>query len=121
MKRLTILVVALMVTCMVSAQNFKKKASGGGGFDIDAPGIEKTQEMMKIDGKSYEVFKTDKGSAFIKCLSPNSGKYYPVWIGRETEHTFEGRKVYQMKSGTYCVYQISKKTGNPYAVYLDAE
>ena len=121
MKKLSILVVALMVTCALSAQNFKKKASGGGGFNIDAPGIEQTQETIHIDGKSFQILKTDKGSPFIKCLSPNSGKYYPVWIGKPTEHTFEGRKVYQMKSGTYCVYQISKKTHNPYAVYLDEE
>lgn len=121
MRKLMLVMFALVTVTMVNAQSFKKKTSKGGGFDVNAPSIVSMQESIMIDGQSYELFKTDKGSAFIKCLSPKTGNFYPVWIGKETDHVFEGRKVYQMKSGTYCVYQISKNSGNPYAVYLDAE
>ena len=119
MRTLFLIMVALIVTSAVNAQTFEVKSGGKGGFNVDGPGITETKQLMDIDGESFVVWKTEKGAKFMKCLSPNSGNLYPVWVGEPTEHRYDGRVVYQMKSGTYCVYKVSAKTGNPYPVYLN--
>ena len=113
-----VLFAMLVMACAVNAQEFEAKA-GGGGFKVDGPGIEQTSDMMTVDGQTFIVYKTAKDAKFLKCLSPKTGNYYPVWIGNPTEYKHEGRTVFKMKSGTYCVYKLSDKTGNPYAVYLN--
>ena len=121
MKRILMLSVVAMFIASASAQEFVAKKRSGGGFNVEAPGVNETQEFLEIDGESFVVWETAKGAKFVKCLSPRTGNLYPVWVGEKTEHEYDGRIVYRMKSGTYCVYKVSMKTGNPYPVYLDTK
>jgi len=113
----TLALVAIATTAFT--QTFVSKTSKGGGFDVES-GIE-TGRSINIDGATFSLFETPKGSSYIKCTSPRTGNAYAIWIGRETAHTHEGRKVYQSNSGSYCVYKISSNSGNPYPVWLDME
>ena len=122
MKKVLLTTVLMLFVSVLFSQDltFKTKTSTGGGFDTESANVQLTTETISIDGNSYKLFATKSGSRFIKCVSAKTGKNYPVWIGAETTYTYEGRKVYKMKSGTFCVYKISEKSGNPYAVYLEA-
>jgi len=115
MKKSAFMIAFIALTSIMNAQTFAAKASGG--FDANAGTL--TTESMVIDGQSFSIHETDKGSKYIKCLSPRTGNDYAVWIGSETSHTHDGSKVYQSKKGTYCVYKISSNTGNPYPKWLD--
>ena len=107
------LVIYLFATTAVNAQTFEAVKKG---FDVESG--EKTAEKITIDGKTFDVLKTAKGSKYVVLLSPRTGNHYPLWIGKDTGLKHDGRKVYQMKSGKYCIYVTSKKTGNPYAKWL---
>ena len=102
-----------------TAQTFTKKTSSGGGFDTSV-GMS-TGESIKIDGETFELFETNSGSKYMKCTSPRTGKEYAVWVGDLTTYEFEGRKVYQSRSGSFCVYKLSSNSGNPYPVWLDMQ
>lgn len=86
------------------------------GFNVETG--EPTGERFNVDGKTFDIYETGKGSKYIKCQSAKTGSSYPVWIGKETEFEHDGRKVYQSKKGSYCIYKLSDKTGNPYPVWL---
>ena len=115
MKKSVLVIALITLASIVNAQTFAAKASGG--FDANAGTL--TTESMVIDGQSFSIHETGKGSKYIKCLSPRTGNDYAVWIGSETSHTHDGSKVYQSKKGTYCVYKVSPSTGNPYPKWLD--
>jgi|9_EtaG_2_1085328.scaffolds.fasta_scaffold170224_1 hypothetical protein len=100
-------------------RTFVSKTSKGGGFNVES-GLS-TGRSINIDGTTFSLFETKKGSTYIKCKSPRTGNDYAVWVGKSTAHTHEGRKVYISNSGSYCVYKISSNSGNPYPVWLDME
>ena len=120
MKRvfLTLALVAIATTAFTQ-RTFVSKTSKGGGFNVSS-GLS-TNRTIKIDNTTFDVFETPKGSSYIKCTSPRTGNEYAVWVGKSTEHTHKGRKVYISNSGSYCVYKISSKSGNPYPVWLDMQ
>ncbi|NQZ74537.1 MAG: hypothetical protein HRT61_00235 [Ekhidna sp.] len=119
MKKLLVMVAATLVSVAAFSQmEFTPKVSKGGGFDVSA-GID-SGEAISIGGEVHKVFETEGGSKYIKCTSPKTGNEYAVWIGVETSHEYDGYKVYQMKSGAYCIYKVSVTSGNPYPVYLSA-
>jgi len=115
MKKVILTVALAIALFSSSAQTFQAKTSGG-GFNVES-GVS-TDEAIKIGSYTYEVFTTNKGSKYIKLVSTKTGNEYPLWIGEPTKHTFEGQTVYQMQSGSYCIYVIGK-SGNPYAKWLD--
>jgi len=93
-----------------------KSASGGGGFDV-ADGTP-TGDVLSVDDEDFEIFTTASGSRYVKAVSPRSGDEYAVWVGSETQGTFEGRMVYESKSGAICVYKLTK-SGFPYPQWLE--
>ena len=113
----TLALVAIATTAFT--QTFVTKTSKGGGFNVES-GVS-TGRSIAIDGANFSLFETDKGSTYIKCKSPRTGEDYAVWLGKQTEYTHEGRKVYQSNSGSYCVYKISSNSGNPYPVWLEMQ
>jgi hypothetical protein len=115
MKKSVLVIALITLASIVNAQSFTAKASGG--FDANTGVL--TTESIVIDGQSFSIHETGKGSKYIKCLSPRTGNDYAVWVGSKTSHSYEGSTVYQSKKGTYCVYKLSPKTGNPYPKWLD--
>ena len=115
MKKVILLLAMLILSYAgANAQKFKTIKKG---FDVESGTDAKTSII--IEGKEFPIFLTKKNVGYIKCKSIKTGRYYPVWIGTITGETHEGRDVYQMKSGKYCIYKISEKTGNPYSVWLE--
>lgn len=119
MKKAIFTLALVAIAASAFTQTFVTKTSKGGGFNVES-GVS-TGRSITIDGANFSLFETDKGSTYIKCTSPRTGKEYAVWVGKQTTHTHEGRKVYQSKSGSYCVYKISSNSGNPYPVWLDKQ
>ena len=119
MKKVFLTLALATIVTTAFTQTFVTKTSKGGGFDVSS-GLS-TNRTINIDNTTFNVFETPKGSSYIKCTSPRTGNEYAVWVGRETQHTHEGRKVYQSNSGSYCVYKISSNSGNPYPVWLDMQ
>ena len=119
MKNKVILVCLGVIACIsATAQslNFSvKKSSGGGGFDTE--GGQPTGQRIQVEGKTFDLFKTDSGSLFVKAISED-GKPYPVWVGEPTAHSFEGKDVRKAKSGKYFVLKLTKR-GFPHATYLE--
>ena len=111
-----IFILFIALSFSASAQLQFEAASSGGGFNVSS-GVDINQTIM-VDGTSYDIFETAKGSKYIICNSPKTGNDYPVWIGTATNHSFEGREVRQSKSDKYFILIKSKNTGNPYAKYL---
>lgn len=109
---LIILLLAVTGLSSVQAQSFTEKQSSG--FDISTAvdnGI-----TIDIEGETFDVYQTNKGSQFIKAVS-SKGKDYPLWIGSKTTHEFDGKPVRQFNSGTYCYLHL--KDGKPRVKYLD--
>ena len=107
------LIVLLVVTTAVSAQYQKKKAIGA-RFNLESGA--KTEQVITVESKSFDIYKSPKGSLYVKAVS-SKGKSYPVWIGSPTEDMFEGKTVYVTKNRSYCIYELTK-SGYPYPVYL---
>lgn len=116
MKTLLVVLVSLMLGLTMQAQTFTEKSSGG-GFNVESGTL--TQDNITVDGKTFDIYTTSKGSKFVKAISAK-GNEYPVWIGEPTGKSFEGNDVYQFKSGSYAYFKLSK-TGYPYAKYLNAD
>lgn len=115
MKQL-IFAIALFIGISAHAQQFETVKSKSAGFDVESGTA--TGKTMTIDGKAFELFETSKGSLYFKCKSKRTGNNYAVWIGQPADVRHEGKAVYKMKSGKYCIYKISPKSGNPYPVWL---
>lgn len=84
-------------------------------------GMEKarnTHTFITITNNEYTIFETTNGSQFIKCVSPTTGKTYPVWIGVLTTKIYEGKPVRKSKSGKFFILVISANTHNPYCKYI---
>lgn len=111
-----ILFLSLIVSLSAQNMQFEATKTSGGGFNVTS-GADLNETIM-IENTSYDVFATAKGSKYIICNSPKTGNDYPVWIGNETQETYEGRPVRVSKKGTYFVLIKSKKTNNPYCKYL---
>ncbi len=75
---------------------------------------------MSVGDKSFKIYETANGSAYIKAVSSKSGKPYPVWIGQATDYTHEGHPVRTFASGSYA-YFVLGKSGYPYARWLEME
>jgi len=107
---------ALLVATMTFGQtSYAPIKSSGVVFDITSGSD--TGETIDIDGNSYGVFQTEKGSRYITLTSSKSGNDYPLWVGSATDETYEGRTIYVMSSGSKCVYVVGK-SGNPYSLWL---
>ncbi len=111
MKNILFLLIAF--STVTSAQTFTTKASFGLS-ETD----KQTGQAINVQGKSFEIWQTASGTQFVKAICKN-GNVYPVWIGTETEHEFEGEPVRVSKGGTHFILALSPKTGYPYAVYLE--
>jgi hypothetical protein len=79
-----------------------------------------TGDNVTIEGTSYEVLETEKGSRYVMLTSSRTGNAYALWIGTPTAEQFDGRTIYEFESGSKCVY-IMGKTGNPYSKWLSEE
>jgi hypothetical protein len=112
MKNLLIFLV-LAFSINASAQTFT--ASKGGGFDVNTG---TPVSNIVVGDKTFDTFTTTGGSEYIKCNSPKTGNDYAVWVGKPTEHVFEGNNVRVSKKGTFFIIILSKNTGNPYNKYL---
>lgn len=107
---------ALFVATMTFGQtSYAPIKSSGVVFDVTS-GTD-TGETITIDGTSYEVLQTEKGSRYITLTSSKSGNDYPLWVGNPTEESYDGRTIYVMSSGSKCVYVVGK-SGNPYSLWL---
>lgn len=109
-----VMVVSMFNSSSCYAQEFEVVKSRG--FDVENG--EKLNETITVDGKTFDLFATSKGSKYMKLKSPRTGNWYAVWVGSKTGKQFEGRDVYKSKRGKYCVFIISKNTGNPYPKWL---
>lgn len=85
-------------------------------FGIDS--AKNTNTFITITNNEYTVFETATGSQFIKCVSPTTGKTYPVWLGTLTTKMYEGKPVRKSKSGKYFILVMSSNTHNPYCKYI---
>lgn len=108
-----------MLSLAANAQTFTPKGGGGKGFDVDSG--TKLSETVTVDGQVFDLYATSSGSRYIKCVSQRTGNGYAVWVGSATEHTYEGRTVYQSAKGTYSVLKLSANSGQPYTVWLDKQ
>lgn len=114
MRNLLLVVFVLVASIKLSAQTFETVKTAG--FDIESG--KETNQTFKVDGKEFNLFSTSSGSLYIKCLSKRTGKSYAVWIGEAINIKYEGKEIYKTKSGKYCIYTMSPKSGNPRALYL---
>lgn len=105
-------------TISANAQEYTRKASGSMSYVNEA---EATGEIENIQGTPWNVFKTTKGSKFIKCLSPRTGNNYPVWIGVKNGEHFEGEPIRVSKKGSLFILVLSNKTNNPYPVWIEKQ
>lgn len=115
---LTVVLTAIL-TSNLTAQQFERKTSKGGGFKIETGTA--TAQQFKIDGLVYPIFETKSGAKYIKLHSSRTGNDYPLWIGTETGATFEGQPVRKSSKGTFFIIAISKRTKQPYSVYLNTK
>ena len=114
---LGVLLALLMgLSALSNAQSFTPQGNEA-GFNVES-GVS-LDETILIEDSSFELYATEGGSKYIKCISSRTGNPYAVWIGTPTNELYQGRTVYQMKSGTYCVYKLSRKSGNPYPMWLE--
>lgn len=116
MKTIAIFFVALMLGLTMQAQTFSEKSSGG-GFDVES-GV-KSADIFVVDGKTFDVYETANGSAYVKGISSKTGKPYAIWIGADSGKDFNGQPVRVFSSGSYAYFKISK-SGYPYARWLTA-
>ena len=93
--------------------------SASAQFDVHTG--KKTGKTITIESKEYPVMVTTKGSEYIICNSPRTKNDYAVWIGKETDKTYEGKPVRQSKSGKYFIFVVSKNSNNPYCKYIKDE
>lgn len=86
------------------------------GFDVESGS--NTGKTIEVDGKSYQVFKTAKGSEYIKSVGQKG--QYPVWIGVEspTLKDENGKAIRLSKSGKAAVL-YTKGNGYPGVRYLE--
>lgn len=115
MKTLLVVLVSLMLGLTIQAQTFTEKTSSG-AFNTESGTL--TQDNITVEGKTFDVYVTSKGSKYVKAISAK-GSQYPVWIGEPTGKSFEGHPVYQFKSGTYAYFKLTAK-GYPNARYLNS-
>lgn len=100
--------VLLLLSLTVSAQ-----------FDVTTgKDINKT---ITIESKQHKILETNGGSPYIICNSPQTKNDYPVWIGSETDKTYQDKPVRKSKSGKYFILIVSTKSNNPYAKYIKEE
>lgn len=111
MKNIIFLLIAF--STVTNAQTFTTKASFGLS-ETD----KQTDQAINVQGKSFAIWQTASGTLFVKAICKN-GNTYPIWIGSETEHSFEGEPVRVSKGGTHFILVLSPKTDYPYCVYLD--
>ena len=110
-----ILIVMLVCSIQASAQPiFEQQKPASSVFNPDSGTA--TGETFTISNFSADVFTTANGAKYIKAIS-KAGNTYAVWIGELTDYLFEGKPVYQFKSGKYAIYKLNKQ-GYPYPVYL---
>lgn len=83
MRNLFLIVCLLMATITTQAQEFAEVKRSGGGFNVENS-IE-TGETLNIDRQTFDLHETKSGSRFVKCKSPRTGNFYPVWVGIKTE------------------------------------
>jgi hypothetical protein len=109
---------ATAVATMSFGQTFQAKTIGGGGGGFDVSTGTQTSDSLSVDGESFSIFVTESGSKYIKAVSSRTGEEYAVWVGEETEGEFQGRSVYESRSGAFCVYQLGS-SGYPYSRWLE--
>jgi len=120
MKRINPRILVIMFFALITllafsanAQNtFKEKRSY---TTVDA-GV-KTNEVFVLDDKSFDVYKLETGSKYIKGVSAK-GNAYPIWIHVRTGEIFDGLNVYKSKTGSFCVYRMNK-SGYPTPRWLE--
>lgn len=117
----TIISLLLMVFCItMNAQNavtFSEQKS----FSFDVNSGEATGLTMTVEGKTFDLFTIGDDILYIKCISKEN-KEYPLWIGYPTEYFYNEYPVFQNKKGdAFCIFKLSKKSGYPYAVWLQKE
>lgn len=111
------LIAALSAVTVTFGQTFEAKTfSNSGGFDTSA-GVS-LGDSLTLQNRSFELFQTASGSKYLKAVSSRTGDEYAVWVGNQTEFSFEGSTVYESRSGAFCIYLIGK-SGFPYAKYLN--
>lgn len=114
MRALFVLMLSMVITILTANAQFKEVSSSGGGFNIEN-GIA-TQDIIVVQGVTFPLMKTSKGSLFVVAIS-STGKEYPVWVGEATNEKYNGQAVRKFNSGKYA-YFILNKNGYPYAKYL---
>ena len=118
MKNFMSIIIPLFTVSLCSGQVFTPKANNSKGFQVSME--HKTGDSAKIDGEIFDVYKTKSGSEYVQCISFNSGKSYPVWLGKSTQYIYNKRPVRQSKKGIYFILRLNKK-GNPYPIYLNKQ
>ena len=105
----------MMISGVSWGKNYEKEKKPGLNYDV-SQGIQ-TDQVLTVEDKTFEIYKTDSGIKFIKAET-KSGRAYPVWIGEKTNDTFEGNAVYRTRNNNYCIFELSK-AGYPRPVFLD--
>jgi len=111
-------ILAISMASATFGQTFQAKTIGGNGVSFDTSSGIDADENLVVQEEPFKVFKTTSGSKYIKAISPRTGDEYAVWVGTETEFSFEGQPVYESRNGSYCIYLLG---GNnfPYSKWLD--
>lgn len=109
---ITILFLSLSLI-QANAQTFQAKKAGG----FNAQSGQETSETFEVEGKTFAIFATAKGTKYVQAKSA-AGNIYPVWMFKPTGLKHEGKDVYVSSKGTYCIYKLTK-AGYPYPVWLE--
>ena len=87
---ITVLLIALFLSFgMVGSVNAQS------GFKLAKKvQIEKVSYQLTIEGKVFEVFRTEKGQNYVLRVSKKTGKEYKQYLGYEYGERFNGLSVY---------------------------
>lgn len=120
MKKLfgTLMLIFMFVSLALQGQDlsstYTDKQKTGKTFNVESG--TKTAENIVIEGSTFSVYETSKGTKFLKGKTAE-GQAYPIWIGEKTSETFQGYPVRIFKSGTKFYLKINGQ-GNPSPRYL---
>jgi hypothetical protein len=115
----TIISILLLVFC-ATIVNAQKTFTEQKSFNFDVSSGEATGLTITVEGKTFDLFTIGDDIMYVKCIS-KEGKEYPLWIGYPTEDVYNEYPVFQNKKGdAFCIFKLSKSTGYPYPVWLQA-
>jgi hypothetical protein len=105
MKKYILSIVLLFVFNFAFSQYSIAPPANSSGFNVESGS--KLQSPLVLDGETFDVFETVKGSKYVK-LTSKKGNIYPYWIGEPNGDTFQNKEVRASKSGNLFTLRVNK-------------